>query len=53
MSVPSTDTDELARFGYKQEVNRSLRLFSSFAAGFSYISIMTGVFELFFFASST
>ncbi len=53
MSVPSADTDELARFGYKQELNRSLRLFSSFAAGFSYISIMTGVFELFFFASST
>ena len=49
MSVPSTDTDELARFGYKQELDRSLGLFSSFAAGFSYISIMTGVFELFFF----
>lgn len=49
MAVPSADTDELARFGYKQELNRSLGLFSSFAAGFSYISIMTGVFELFFF----
>jgi hypothetical protein len=24
MSVPSTDTDELARFGYKQELDRSL-----------------------------
>jgi urea carboxylase system permease len=46
---PSADTDELARFGYKQELDRSLGLFSSFAAGFSYISIMTGVFELFFF----
>ena len=43
------DTDELAKFGYKQELDRSLGLFSSFAAGFSYISIMTGVFELFFF----
>src|SRR5690349_7357658 len=49
MAMPSTDTDELARFGYKQELDRSLGLFSSFAAGFSYISIMTGVFELFFF----
>src|SRR4249920_1065323 len=49
MARPSTDTDELAKFGYKQELNRSLGLFSSFAAGFSYISIMTGVFELFFF----
>jgi amino acid transporter len=49
MAMPSADTDELARFGYKQELDRSLGLFSSFAAGFSYISIMTGVFELFFF----
>jgi amino acid transporter len=49
MAMPSTDTDELTRFGYKQELDRSLGLFSSFAAGFSYISIMTGVFELFFF----
>src|SRR6516225_4704409 len=49
MATPSTDSDELAKFGYKQELDRSLGLFSSFAAGFSYISIMTGVFELFFF----
>ena len=49
MATPSADSDELARFGYKQELDRSLGLFSSFAAGFSYISIMTGVFELFFF----
>src|SRR5712692_9960098 len=49
MARSSTDTDDLAKFGYKQELNRSLGLFSSFAAGFSYISIMTGVFELFFF----
>jgi len=49
MAMPSTDVDELAKFGYKQELDRSLGLFSSFAAGFSYISIMTGVFELFFF----
>src|ERR1019366_8096020 len=49
MAVPSVYSDELAKFGYKQELDRSLGLFSSFAAGFSYISIMTGVFELFFF----
>jgi urea carboxylase system permease len=49
MAMPGTDADELAKFGYKQELDRSLGLFSSFAAGFSYISIMTGVFELFFF----
>ncbi|MDQ6773624.1 MAG: amino acid permease [Candidatus Dormibacteraeota bacterium] len=44
-----TDTGELAEFGYKQELERSLGSFSSFAAGFSYISILTGVFQLFFF----
>ncbi len=43
----SGDKDELAGFGYKQELDRSLGGFSSFAAGFSYISILTGVFELF------
>jgi urea carboxylase system permease len=42
-----TDSGELAGFGYKQELDRSLGSFSSFAAGFSYISILTGVFELF------
>src|ERR1700759_3782609 len=41
------DSAELAEFGYKQELDRSLGAFSSFAAGFSYISILTGVFELF------
>jgi hypothetical protein len=41
MAMPSTDSDELAKFGYKQELDRSPGLFSSFAAGFSYISIMT------------
>jgi len=41
------DVGELAGFGYKQELDRSLGSFSSFAAGFSYISILTGVFELF------
>jgi hypothetical protein len=49
MAMPGADSDELAKLGYKQELDRSPGLFSSFAAGFSYISIMTGVFELFFF----
>jgi len=43
------DSSELAKFGYRQELERSLGSFSSFAAGFSYISILTGVFQLFFF----
>src|SRR5207237_8473432 len=43
------DSNELAGFGYKQELDRSLGSFSSFAAGFSYISILTGVTALFSF----
>jgi urea carboxylase system permease len=43
------DSGELAGFGYKQELDRSLGNFSSFAAGFSYISILTGVIQLFAF----
>jgi urea carboxylase system permease len=49
MAVQVSDSHELAGFGYKQELNRSLGSFSSFAAGFSYISILTGVFQLFAF----
>ena len=43
------DSSDLEKFGYRQELERSLGSFSSFAAGFSYISILTGVFQLFFF----
>src|SRR5437764_4099097 len=47
------DSSELEKFGYRQELERSLGSFSSFAAGFSYISILTGVFQLFFFGFSS
>ena len=43
------DVAELHSFGYKQQLDRSLGSFSSFAAGFSYISVLTGLFELFAF----
>ncbi|MBV9194686.1 MAG: amino acid permease, partial [Solirubrobacterales bacterium] len=43
------DSQELAGLGYKQELDRTLGSFSSFAAGFSYISILTGVIQLFAF----
>jgi urea carboxylase system permease len=43
------DHADLAALGYKQGLDRSLGSFSSFAAGFSYISIMTGMFQLFYF----
>ena len=46
MSEPvHADAHDLASFGYKQELSRSLGSFSSFAAGFSYISILTGMFQ--------
>jgi urea carboxylase system permease len=41
------DTQDLATFGYKQALDRRLGSFSSFAAGFSYISILTGLFQMF------
>jgi urea carboxylase system permease len=43
----SKDAKDLAGFGYKQELHRTLGFFSSFAAAFSYISPSTGIFTLF------
>src|ERR1700716_4200980 len=48
-TAQGSGSGELAGFGYKQELDRSLGSFSSFAAGFSYISILTGVIQLFAF----
>jgi urea carboxylase system permease len=45
---PNPDSKDLAAFGYRQELDRTLGSFSSFAAGFSYISILTGVFQTFY-----
>lgn len=45
---PVTDNNDLAGFGYRQELKRSMGSFSSFAAGFSYISILTGLFQMFY-----
>lgn len=42
------DSEDLARFGYRQELTRTLGSFSSFAAGFSYLSILTGLFQMFY-----
>lgn len=42
-----SDNKDLASFGYRQELQRSMGSFSSFAAGFSYISILTGLFQMF------
>jgi urea carboxylase system permease len=41
--------DGMAEFGYTQSLDRSIGRFASFAAGVSYISILTGTFQLFYF----
>ncbi len=45
----STDSSGMDEFGYAQTLDRSIGKFASFAAGVSYISILTGVFQLFYF----
>ncbi|MGH3770212.1 MAG: amino acid permease [Pseudonocardiaceae bacterium] len=51
MSTPiptsGPDADDLASLGYTQQLRRGLRPFSSFASGFSFVSILTTVFQLF------
>jgi urea carboxylase system permease len=46
------DTAGLADFGYRQELHRSLGRYASFAAGFSFISVLTTVFQFFAFGYS-
>ncbi|MFG2556310.1 amino acid permease [Streptomyces sp. NPDC048581] len=48
---PPLNADErsLAEFGYRQELHRSLGRYASFAAGFSFISVLTTVFQFFAF----
>ncbi|MDI3385520.1 APC family permease [Streptomyces sp. B-S-A8] len=45
----NTDDAELEEFGYRPELKRTLGTFHTFAAGISYISILTGTFQLFYF----
>jgi urea carboxylase system permease len=44
---PTRDTGDLAEFGYEQQLHRSLGRYASFAAGFSFVSILTTIFQLF------
>jgi len=41
------ERDVLAVLGYRQELHRGVGTFSSFAAGFSFVSVLTTVFQLF------
>ena len=52
-SAQNQDSDDLAEFGYSQSLDRSIGKFASFAAGISYISILTGTFQLFYFGFGT
>jgi amino acid transporter len=45
-AAPSA-TDDLAQFGYKQQLHRSIGSYTSFALAFSMISVTTTVFTLF------
>ncbi|QUR66839.1 APC family permease [Mycobacterium spongiae] len=47
------DAHGLEHFGYKECLDRSIGKFASFAAGVSYISILTGTFQLFYFGFGT
>jgi amino acid transporter len=48
-AVTETDADTaaLARFGYRQELNRALSLFENFSVAFCYLSPMVGIYSLF------
>lgn len=49
-NVSGTHTDSgMEHFGYKESLDRGIGKFGSFAAGVSYISILTGTFQLFYF----
>ncbi|MET7521009.1 amino acid permease [Streptomyces sp900116325] len=45
--VPAESGSPLQEFGYRQELHRSLGRYASFAAGFSFISVLTTVFQFF------
>ena len=43
------DTEQLAKFGYNQDLRRSLGFFSTFAIAFSFISATNGFYALFYY----
>jgi amino acid transporter len=47
------DTEQLAKFGYKQDLRRSLGFFSTFAIAFSFISATNGFYALFAYGFDT
>lgn len=51
--IINKDSEVLSQFRYKQELKRNLKLFSSFAVAFSFISITTGIFTSYQFVLTT
>lgn len=51
--VKHSDSNDMRTFHYKQELRRTLKMFSSFAVAFSFISITTGIFTNYGFVLST
>ncbi|MGB6485441.1 MAG: amino acid permease [Steroidobacteraceae bacterium] len=51
--LPAAADSGMEYFGYKESLARSIGSFGSFAAGVSYISILTGTFQLFYFGFGT
>jgi len=49
----AADEHQLAQLGYRQQLSRSLGLFSNFAVGFTYLSPVVGVYSLFAFGLAT
>jgi urea carboxylase system permease len=47
LDLPLEDKRALQAFGYRQELHRRLGRYASFAAGFSFISVLTTVFQFF------
>src|SRR5258707_10533873 len=48
LSQKQKDEALLQKFGYRQELRRTLGFLSNFAVAFSYISVSTGTFSLFY-----
>jgi urea carboxylase system permease len=51
-AVADADNADLAHFGYRPQLSRKLGRYASFAAGFSFVSILTTIFQFFGFGYS-
>src|ERR1700710_1974402 len=52
LGTDNSAASDLSSFGYEQQLHRSIGTYASFAAGFSFVSILTTIFQLFGFGYS-